>query len=93
MAFIKLYGRGNSPNSEFTARFRNILEKSEISYQTHTYKVDVGGGGTIGNFLARENMEVLDCGVPLLSMHSPYSICSKIDLWWLYRAFQGFYKE
>ncbi|MFQ6114211.1 MAG: aminopeptidase 1, partial [bacterium] len=90
---IKLYGHGNSPNSEFTARFRRILEKSKIAYQTHTYKVDVGGGGTIGRFLARENMEVLDCGVPLLSMHSPYSISSKIDLWWLYRAFQAFYEE
>jgi aspartyl aminopeptidase len=90
---IKLYGRGSSPHSEFTARFRGILEKSGIAYQTHTYKVDVGGGGTIGNFLARENMEVLDCGVPLLSMHSPYSVCSKVDLWWLYRAFQAFYER
>lgn len=90
---IKLYGRGNSPNSEFTARFRQILEKEKIPYQTHTYKVDVGGGGTIGYFLSREGMEVLDCGIPLLSMHSTYSVSSKIDLWQLYRAFQAFYSE
>ncbi len=90
---IKIYGRGNSPNSEFTAWFRRILEKEKIPYQTHTYKVDVGGGGTIGGFLSREGMEVLDCGIPLLSMHSTYSVCSKIDLWQLYRAFQAFYKE
>jgi len=48
---IKRYGRGNDPNSEFTARFRGILEKHHIPYQTHTYKVDVGGGGTIGGFM------------------------------------------
>ncbi len=90
---IKRYGRGNDPNSEFTARFRSILEKARIPYQTHTYKVDVGGGGTIGNFLSRENMEVLDCGVPILSMHSPYSLSSKIDIWSLYRAFQAFFRQ
>ncbi|RMF69599.1 MAG: aminopeptidase 1, partial [Calditrichaeota bacterium] len=89
---IKLYGRGNSPNSEFTARFRKLLEEAHIPYQTHTYKVDIGGGGTIGNFLSRENMEVLDCGVPLLSMHSPYSLSSKVDLWWLYQSFQAFFR-
>jgi len=90
---IKRYGRGNDPNSEFTARFRGILEKHNIPYQTHTYKVDVGGGGTIGGFMSRENMEVLDCGVPLLSMHSPYSVSSKIDIWSFYRAAKGFYEQ
>lgn len=90
---IKLYGKGNSPNSEFTAKFRGILEKEKIPYQTHTYKVDVGGGGTLGGFLSREGMEVLDVGVPLLSMHSPYSVCSKIDLWYLYKAFEAFYND
>jgi len=90
---IKRYGRGNDPNSEFTAKFRRMLETNSIPYQTHTYKVDVGGGGTIGNFLSRENMEVLDCGIPLLSMHSPYAIASKVDMWSLYRAFLAFYRE
>jgi len=90
---IKRYGRGNDPNSEFTARFRSILEKEKIPYQTHTYKVDVGGGGTIGHFLSRENMEVLDCGVPILSMHSPYSLSSKIDIWSFYRASRAFYEQ
>ncbi len=88
---IKLYGRGNSPNSEFTARFRGLLEKSNVPYQTYTYKVDVGGGGTLGKYLSQELIEVLDCGIPLLSMHSPYSVSSKVDLWNLYRAFQEFY--
>jgi aspartyl aminopeptidase len=90
---IKLYGRGNSPNSEFTARFRQILEGAAIPYQTHTFKVDVGGGRTLGDFLSRQGMEILDCGVPILSMHSTYAVCSKIDLWNLYRAFQAFYRH
>ncbi len=90
---IKLYGKGNNPNSEFTAKFRGILEKEEIPYQTHTYKVDVGGGGTLGGFLSLQGMEVLDVGVPLLSMHSTYSVCSKIDLWYLYKVFTAFYSE
>lgn len=90
---IKLYGKGSNPNSEFTARFRGILEKEKIPYQTHTYKVDVGGGGTLGGFLSLEGMEVLDIGVPILSMHSTYSICSKIDLWYLYKTFEAFYSD
>ncbi len=90
---IKRYGRGNDPNSEFTARFRKILESNSIPYQTHTYKVDVGGGGTIGGFMSRENMEVLDCGVAILSMHSPYSLSSKVDIWSFYRACTAFYQQ
>lgn len=90
---IKRYGQGNDPNSEFIARVRRIWEDAKIPWQTYTYKVEAGGGGTIGNFLSRENMEVLDCGVPLLSMHSTFDLCSKIDLWWLYRAFEAFYRQ
>jgi aspartyl aminopeptidase len=90
---IKRYGQGNDPNSEFTARIRRIWEDNKIPWQTYTYKVEAGGGGTIGGFLARENMEVLDCGVPVLSMHSTFDLSSKIDLWWLYRAFEAFYRQ
>lgn len=90
---IKRYGRGNDPNSEFTARFRGVLEGNNIPYQTHTYKVDVGGGGTIGKYMSMENMEVLDCGAPILSMHSPYALASKVDMWSLFRAFKAFYRQ
>ena len=88
---IKRYGRGFDANSEFTARMRKLLHENEIPYQTHTYKVGVGGGGTIGGFLSREDMEVIDLGVPVLSMHSPYELSSKVDVWNFYRFMIAFY--
>jgi len=50
-----------------------------------------GGGGTIGVELSDENMEVIDFGIPILSVHTPYSISSKVDIYWLYRALRAFY--
>jgi aspartyl aminopeptidase len=52
---------------------------------------DVGGGGTIGGFLSQRNMEVLDVGIPLLSMHATYEMSSKVDLWSFYRFMLAFY--
>ncbi len=90
---IKRYGRGFDANSEFTARIRRLLDDNKIPYQTHTYKVDVGGGGTIGGFLSREDMEVIDLGVAVLSMHSPYELSSKVDVWNFYRLMVAFYGQ
>jgi aspartyl aminopeptidase len=56
-------------------------------------KVDVGGGGTIGGFMSREDMEVIDVGIPLLSMHATVEGSSKVDLWNLYRFFKVFYQS
>ncbi|MFC5862759.1 peptidase M18 [Acidicapsa dinghuensis] len=88
---VKMYGAGFNPNSEFTAQVLHILDSNHIAWQTQTPKVDVGGGGTIGGFLSRRNMEVLDVGIPLLSMHATYEMSSKVDLWSLYRFMQAFY--
>lgn len=88
---IKLYGEGFDAPSEFTAKMRGLLDRHGIPWQTHTYKVDVGGGGTIGGFMSREDMEVIDFGVPLLSMHSPFEMSSKVDVWNFYRAMSVFY--
>ncbi len=88
---IKRYGAGFDPNSEFTARILHLLDANRIAWQTQTPKVEVGGGGTIGGFLSMRNMEVLDVGVPLLSMHSPYEMSSKVDLWSFYRFMSAFY--
>ena len=88
---IKLYGEGFDPPSEFTAKIRALLDRNGIPWQTHMYKVDVGGGGTIGGFMSREDMEVIDFGVPLLSMHSPYEMSSKVDVWNFYRTMSVFY--
>jgi aspartyl aminopeptidase len=90
---IKLYGPGFDAPSEFTAQIRGLMDRNNIPWQTHTYKVDEGGGGTIGGFLSREDMEVIDLGVPLLSMHSPYEMSSKADVWEFYRTMSAFYGQ
>ena len=88
---IKLYGEGFDAPSEFIAKIRGLLDRNAIPWQTAGYKVDVGGGGTIGGFMSREDMEVIDFGVPLLSMHSPFEMSSKVDVWNFYRTMSVFY--
>ena len=79
-------------NAEFVAEVRNILEKENIKYQiAELGKVDTGGGGTIAYILANKGIDVIDCGVPVLSMHSPYEVTSKIDLYEAYRAYKAFW--
>jgi aspartyl aminopeptidase len=90
---IKLYGGGFNAPSEYTARIRALMDRNGIPWQTHTYKVDVGGGGTIGLFMSREDMEVIDLGVPLLSMHSPFEMSSKVDVWYFYRTMSAFFMQ
>jgi aspartyl aminopeptidase len=90
---IKLYGGAFNATSEYIARLRALLDQNEIPWQTHTYKVDAGGGGTLGKFMSREDMEVIDMGVPLLSMHSPFEMSSKVDVWYFYRTMSAFYVQ
>ncbi|KQV90676.1 hypothetical protein ASD15_00905 [Massilia sp. Root351] len=88
---IKRYGGGFDANSEYTARIRGILDQASIPWQTHTPKVDVGTGGTIGRFMSQQEMEVIDMGVPLISMHSTFEMASKVDVWNFYRFMKAFY--
>jgi aspartyl aminopeptidase len=88
---IKKYGAGFDANSEFIAKIRGILEKNAIAWQTQTPKVEGYSGGTIGGFLSAWDMEVIDLGVPLLSMHSPFEMASKVDVWSFYRLMSAFY--
>ena len=88
---IKRYGAGFDANSEFVAKVRGILDANAIPWQTQTPRVEVGGGGTIGGFLSKEDMEVIDMGVPLLSMHSPFEMSSKVDVWYFYRFMGAFF--
>jgi aspartyl aminopeptidase len=90
---IKLYGGGFDAPSEYIARMRALIDRNNIPWQTQTPKVDAGGGGTIGGFMSREDMEVIDLGVPLLSMHSPYEMSSKVDVWNFYRTMSAFYAQ
>jgi aspartyl aminopeptidase len=90
---IKRYGRGFDANSEYIARIRGVLDQNQIPWQTQTPKVDVGGGGTIGGFMSAQDMEVIDLGVPLLSMHATFEMSSKVDVWNFYRFMLAFYRS
>jgi aspartyl aminopeptidase len=70
---------------------RRLLNKNNILWQTAELgKVDEGGGGTVAKFLAEHNMDVIDCGPALISMHSPLEISSKIDIYSSYEAYKAF---
>lgn len=85
-------GASEAP-AEFVAEVRGIFEKNSVVYQSSELgKVDLGGGGTIAVVLANRGMSVIDCGVPVLSMHSPYEITSKFDVYQAYKAYEAFYK-
>ena len=99
MTFNKFTGsRGksgsNDANAEYIAHLREIFEKGEICTQTAELgKVDMGGGGTIAYILALYGMNVIDCGVPVLSMHSPWEAVSKADLYETYRGYKVFLRN
>ena len=81
-------------NAEFVAQIRNIFESNNIAYQVSELgKVDTGGGGTIAYILANKGVDVIDCGVPVLSMHAPYEVTSKFDVYEAYRAYAAFCKN
>lgn len=82
----------NDANPEFIAKLRKILDENNISYQaTEMGKVDEGGGGTIAFILASYGMEVIDAGVPLLSMHAPTEIAAKPDIFEAQKFYHAFY--
>ena len=98
MQLIKYTGaRGkagcNDANAEFVAQVNKLFTENGIVWQTGELgKVDQGGGGTIAYILANANADVIDCGVPVLSMHAPYEVISKVDLYMAYRAYKEFFK-
>ena len=81
-------------NAEFVAEVRKIFEENDVKYQvTELGKVDVGGGGTIAYILANKGIDVIDCGVPVLSMHAPYEVTSKLDLYEAYKGYSAFFRN
>ena len=81
-------------NAEYVAWIRNVLEKNDIKYQVAELgKVDIGGGGTIAYILANKGVDVIDCGVPVLSMHAPYEVTSKYDVYSAYKTYKAFWSE
>ena len=87
-------GGASDANAEFVGYVRNLFEKNNIAYQVSEMgKIGVGGGGTIAYILADRGIDVLDCGVPVMSMHSPYEITSKFDIYNAYKAYKVFFES
>ena len=83
----------NDASAEYVAFLRKLFDDNGVVYQTGELgKVDAGGGGTIAKFVANMNIDTVDIGVPVISMHSPYEVISKADLYMNYLAFKAFIK-
>jgi len=79
-------------NAEFVGEIRKLFNDNNIVWQpAELGKVDKGGGGTIAQFIANLNVDVIDCGVPILSMHAPFEVTSKVDIYMSYKAYKSFY--
>ncbi|HWP98720.1 MAG TPA: aminopeptidase [Syntrophomonadaceae bacterium] len=84
----------NDANPEFLARIRQLLDQNQVVWQVGELgKVDIGGGGTVAQYMARYGMEVVDCGVALLGMHSPFEVASKADIYMAYKAYKAFFQD
>lgn len=84
-------GGASDANSEFMACITRLFDKHNVAWQTGEMgKVDQGGGGTIAKFFANLGMEVLDCGVPVLSMHAPMEVVHRLDVYYTYLAYKIF---
>lgn len=82
----------NEASAEFVTKVTDIFKKNDCVWQiAELGKVDGGGGGTVAQFLAVLGISVIDCGVPVISMHAPYEVVSKLDVYMAYKAYKGFY--
>lgn len=82
----------NDANAEYLAWLRKIFNEAGVVWQAaHLGKVDEGGGGTIAKYLAVHGIEIIDSGPPVLSMHSPFEVASKADLYMTFKAFRTFF--
>lgn len=89
-------GKGDTSDAsaEYMGQIRRILHKNDILWQTGELgRVDLGGGGTIAKYVANLNVDVVDLGVPVLSMHAPFEVVSKVDVYMAYRAFSEFFND
>lgn len=85
-------GGTSDANAEFVGKVRRVFEDAEVLWQMGELgRVDLGGGGTVAKFVANMNVDVIDVGVPVLSMHSPYEMVSKLDVYMAYKGFKAFF--
>ena len=86
-------GGSNDASAEYMGEIRKMLDDNGIIWQTAELgRIDLGGGGTVAAYIAELDVDTIDIGVPVLSMHAPYEVTSKIDVYETYRAFRAFTK-
>ncbi len=87
-------GGTSDASAEYMGKIRRMLDEDNIVWQIGELgKVDAGGGGTVAKYIANLDVDVVDLGVPVLSMHAPYEVISKLDLYMAYRAFKKFFEQ
>ena len=85
-------GGTSDASAEFMGEIRRMLDENGVVWQIGELgKVDMGGGGTVAKFIANLDVDVIDLGVPVLSMHAPFEVVAKTDVYMAYRAFACFY--
>ena len=83
----------NDASAEYIGWLRSVLAKDSVVWQAGELgKVDQGGGGTVAKYISKHNIDTIDLGVPVISMHAPYEVVSKVDVYETYRAVKAFYK-
>ena len=86
-------GGSNDANAEFVGFVRRVFEDNDVLWQIGELgKVDQGGGGTVALDISRMNADVIDVGVPVLSMHAPFEVVSKLDVYMAYKAFKAYFE-
>ena len=99
MGLCKYTGAGgksgaSDASAEVVGRVRKLLNDNGVFWQmAELGKTDAGGGGTVAKFIANLNVDVLDIGVPVLSMHAPFEVVSKLDVYMAYKGFKAFFDE
>ena len=87
-------GGTSDASAEFMGQIRDLLEDANVVWQTGELgRVDLGGGGTVAQYIANLNVDVVDLGVPVLSMHAPFEVVAKLDVYMAYRAFKAFFDQ
>ena len=99
VAVMKYTGSGgkggtSDASAEFMGKVRAMLDNAGVVWQVGELgKVDAGGGGTVAKYVANLEIDVVDIGVPVLSMHAPFETVSKLDVYMAYKAFSEFFKQ
>lgn len=99
VSLIKYTGHGgkggaSDASAEFVGKIRRILDAAGVVWQPGALgKVDVGGGGTVAKYVAELDVDTVDIGVPVLSMHAPMEVVSKLDVYMAYKAFRAFFEQ